>query len=318
MAMMHGSFARLLLALVAVSVAAGGCAAPEASRRAAWEQLLANREESAARRWFLEVLRANGVDEGFQEAMSRPPIGKRDWEVETLRTIPGSNGLVYVQLRPDPEYIPGAQAELEHWAGPERFWFFFDRSGQLLAWSNNLSGTWLVADVTGDGTKDLLVSTGPPKGLEGRQETLGRAYYTLFGTSAARPSRTPFGFSGQEGLTYTFTLIHLCDSSVPLVMTYEGKDPLEDDANEPAEWTYTVIRSFKGGEPKVILVARDHLELRTGPAGSVLLQAANVWPGDDRDCQVRYDVLKRRFSVEWLKEGEEGWNPVFFSTTVPR
>jgi len=314
MAMMHGSFARLLLALVAVSVAAGGCAAPEASRRAAWEQLLAHREESAARRWFLEVLRANGVDQGFQEDMSCPSIAKRDWEVETLRAIPGCNGLVYVQVRPDPEYYLPVQAEFEDRAWPERFWFFFDRSGQLLAWSHNLSGTWLVADVTGDGTKDLLVSTGPPKGLEGREETLGRVYYTLFRTSAPRPSRTPFGFSGQEGLTYGCTLIHLCDSSVPLVMTYEAKDPLEDDANEPAEWTYTVVRSFKGGEPEVILVAWGHLELRTGPAGDVLLQPE----GDERNYQVCYDVRKRRFSVEWLKEGEKGWHPVCFSTTVPR
>ena len=333
MATVQQSVGRILLVLMFISVAAGGCAAPTGSRCRQWEQLLANHEQSAARRWFLDVLRSNGVEEEFLAAMSRWPIGKRQWDVETVRAIPGTNGLVYVQIRPDPEYMPGREAELEDWwVGPERFWFFFDRSGNLLEWSDDNAGTWLVVDVTGDGVKDLLVSGN--KGLGRPQQGDGRVYYTLFRTSTSPPKALPFGASAVEGISYGFTLIYLGDHFIPLVMTSEAEFPVEDEENlcddwgalmpetthtverekkERDEWYGTVIRSFKHGEPKVILAVPSHLTLCTSPGGEVVLQPEY----EDAGYKVQYSLLNRRFEVEWAEKEPRRYLRMF-SATVPR
>ena len=315
MALMRDAPNRLGLVLVLASFATGGCQGLDRDPGRPWEQLLANHEESEARCWFLDLIRANGVEEAFQEAMSRPPVGKRHWDVEAVRTVPGTNGLVHVQLRPDPEYVPGLETKcFEDCLWPERFWFFFDRSGNLLKWSDDSAGTWLVVDVTGDGMKDLLVSSNSPKGLEAPQGTGdGRAYYTLYQTSTSLPKAIPFGASAVEGVSYGFALIYLRDCRVPLVMTYEAEFPVEDGESERDDWYGTVIRSFAHGEPRVIAAIPGRLTLCTSPGGEVVLLPEYEDAGD----KVQYSPLKRRFEVERL-ESEPSEYLRTFSATVPR
>lgn len=330
MAILQESSRRMLLALALVLVAAPGCAAPASCRNRPLEKLLASHDETAARRWFLDLLRSNGAEKAFVAAMSRLPIGPRHYEIETVRTMPGCNGLVYVQIRPDPDEIPGLEAEFERCAPPERFWFFFDRQGNLLTWSDLNGGTWLVEDVTGEGTKDLLVSRGKGLGPPQDAEALP-VCYTFFSTSRPGASGISFGRNFEWGISNGFTLIHLRDSSIPLVMTLEDRNPLEEKQgarskdptteakvsgeNEHADWFGTVVRTFKGGEPRVILVVSGRLQLCTDPGGEVFLQPVDK----DKKYRLPYNFVRRRFESEWLEAGEEGVNlDVEFSANVPR
>jgi len=330
--MPRGSSRWTLLPLVLVLAAVAGCASPMARQRVALVRLLASQEENR-QRWFLGLLRSNGAEDAFRAALSRWPFGPRRYEVELVRTMPGSNGLVYVQVRPDPDRVPGMEDPAI--GEPERLWFFFDPSGNLLTWSDNLGGTWLLEDVTDDGIKDLLVSR--PKGLGPPQEPqAGPVCYTLFPGSRPGAAGITFGRNFYAGTSDGFTLIHLCDSSIPLVMTLEDRNPCEHPLEEkrrpgateratgsglPGEkeqdgWFGTVVRTFKGGEPRVILVVPDYLELITNPGGGVVLRPGVISASMDKKYQLNYNFGKRKFEVEWLEE-DECWNPVDFSAQVP-
>jgi len=334
MLLMREVFRCLWLAPAFILFTAASCHEPKMDIDQSWEHLLSVCEEDAARQWFLAIIRSNGIEEAFQAALSRPPVGRREWEVDTVRCVPGTNGLVYVRVRPDPEYIPGQEAELKDWGfEPERFWFFFDRSGNLLKWSGNSAGTWLIIDVTGDGVKDLLVSSSSPRGLEGPQGGDGRTYYTLFQTSTSPATVVPFGASAIEGVTYECTPIYLPRHSTPLVMTYEEGMPVanwatgrgnwgslmpsppaspKSNQDKQGEWYGTVIRSFNRGEPRTILAVPDRLTLCTSPGGEVMLEPEC----EDAGYIVRYSPLKRRFELEWAEKQPRAHLRAF-SATVP-
>jgi hypothetical protein len=278
-----------------------------------WEHLLARTDQSALRRSFLEVIRSNGIEEAFRAALLELQVGKQDWKVETVRSVPGSNGLVYVEVRPDPEYPPDYDAEMQRMFGPDQFWFFFDASGHLLAWSDS-AGTWLLADVTGDGAKDLLVSTDSPDALGKPQQPGMPAHYTLFVTSSEKPQRIPFGVGPNAGTIYGFALLRLPESSVPLVMTWEGNVPSEDDEKPGLDFPRTVIRSFKAGRPRVVLMVGDWAKLVTDPGMAPILEPE----GGDRKYRVRYNYMTRSFDLQWLDEGEKDPLLLFRSSIVPR
>jgi hypothetical protein len=306
------------LALVLVCVVAGGCAGP-ASESRPLQQLLLHEDQAAAKQCFLDLLSANGLDEEFRLALNRPEAKSADFTVEEARTMPGTNGLVYVRVRPNtepPEEFKVDGLIFDHW-----YWFFFDRSGRLLSWADNNSGFWVLEDVTGEGTKDLLVARERgmrrPSTFDNDVVTDYRIYYTLFRTSRSNPIPFLFGYSWMSNDTHGFTLINVPNSSIPLVMTYEGYYPLKDSGENLFNWAGTVVRSFKGGTPKVILAVKDSLRLRVGPDMEVQLWSMDSWRMNPKDdYHLTYDERKREFRFEGDETGEKP-NPVDFSTTVP-
>jgi hypothetical protein len=306
------------LSLVLVCLVAGGCAGP-ASESRPLEQLLLHQDPAAAKQCFLDLLAANGLDEEFRLALNRPEAKSADFTVEEARIVPGTNGLVFVRVRPDRE--PPEEGQVEGLVFDRWYWFFFDRSGRLLSWADNNSGFWVLEDVTGEGTKDLLVARERgmrrPSTFDNDVVTDYRIYYTLFRTSRSAPVPFLFGYSLMSNLTHGFTLIHLPNSSVPLVMTYEGFYPLKDSVENLFNWNGTVVRSFKDGTPKVILAVKDNLTLYVGPDTGVELWPMTVWyTSSGCTYHLIYDERKREFQFEGKETGEKP-NPVDFSTTVP-
>jgi len=204
-------------------------------------------------------------------------------------------------------------------------------------WSDNYAGTWLALDVTGDGVKDLLVSSSSRDGLKAPQEGDGRIYYTLYRTSTSPPTPMQFGASAVEGVSYGFTVIHLRDVHVPLVMTYELGFPLgtghgqkrgctcdtvmpktargtHDGKNNGDAWYGTVIRHFKDGRPSVVLAVPSRLTLCTSTGGDAVLEPEYK---EDAGYEVRYSPFTRRFEVKWLEGGRKEHRR-FFSKPLPR
>ncbi|MCX5675402.1 MAG: hypothetical protein NTX87_10390 [Planctomycetota bacterium] len=285
----------------------------------------------------MDLLKANGAAEAFQAEMAGPPrsppayagqpIPPRSFRVEIVRTLPGTNGLVYVQVQQEPKWMAGAEPPRgEDW--PDYYWFFFDRSGRLLAWSNLIGPYWVIADVTGEGAKNLLTSRARPGTSP---DVPCETYFTLFRTTDVGTDSVDFGSCvsyeacpGGSGIT----LIYLPECSLPLVMTYETRYPLEDAGGRHAEWAGTVLRSFKGGEPKVILVISHYAELCVDPRGTVQLRGT-LQPYEDaelaatlgekpRPYTVGYDEITRKFEFKWASEDKYWLSPVEFSAKVPQ
>lgn len=332
---------RILPALLLVLVAAGGCAAPAVSKEFPLRQLLAGQDENL-QRCFLDLLRSNKAEQAFLAHLSGWPYGPlpRPFVVELVRTMPGCNGLVYVQVRPDPDEVPGSELELEGLDLRERIWFFFDSLGHLLTWSDNSAGTWLLEDVTGEGIKDLLVcrpkGLGPPGDVDFEDVWAGMFWYTVFVNCHANGTAITFGPGPEAGVYYGFTLIHLQDSSIPLVMTVEYNNPWKDTRfgtggereggglsenescreNEESAHCYTVIRSFLRGQPRLILVVAGELRMITDPGGDLVLKKM-ICAGLDEKYELKYNQIKRKFEVRWPEGHADGADPAIFSAPVP-
>ena len=325
------------VAFALVLVSAAGCQGWSEGSREPWQLLVADHEGATAQQSFLEVLRANGVEEAFQSATSHWSGGERQWRVETVRVIPGLDRLVYVRVSPNSKGRKTAVREgKKEDPLPEHLWFFFDHAGNLLVWSDSYAGTWLAMDVTGDGVKDLLVSSSSRESLKAPQEGDGRAYYTLYCTSTSPPTPILFGASAVEGVSYGFTVIHLRNVRSPLVMTYELGFPLdaghgqergrkcdalmpklpytaEDGMNNGDGWYGSVIRSFDGGRPSVLLAVPSRLTLCTSPGGQVVLRPEYA----DEGYEVTYSPAKRGFEIRWLEDGRKE-RLRFFSKSLPQ
>jgi len=310
--------ASLCCALTLFSLTGAGCGLPSRECTSPWERLLGSPGGSDGKTLFLQVIRRAGIQDAFKKALAHGPDGvpvsRRDWKIETVQSVPGANGLVYVRVRP--ERIPGVDDADALWFYPKWFWFFFDRSGRLLGWSSEFSEQWLVCDVTGDGTKELLLSTNSPDGLRSPYAPGRRAYYTLYQFTLAGTARTRLGFSAPHGLIYGFALVHLANRTTPVVMTYEAGNPLNDLDNSSSQETqgredrnYTVMRSFKNGVPRVVLVVKDEVEALTDAGGMTVLQPR----GDKKDYRILYDCAANSFSLEWQEKGSD---PVLFSAVV--